>query len=118
VVRQYGNGATLDMRTEVGLLSSNVVIRADDGPAQLSSSTPWKDRFGCRVLVANQATASLSGIAFEYCGQAGTERAALQFELFGEPVSVSLPARRAGAQEMWSDSGWEGWQGQQRLLLG
>jgi hypothetical protein len=75
--RYPGCQYVLDNRAEVALLSSNIVIAAQDGDAQYQ---PGGGKFGPRVMAAGNATAELSNVRFEYCGQAGMDRACVQFE--------------------------------------
>lgn len=75
--RYPGSLYTLDNRPEVALLDSNIVIAAQDGTVQYA---PGGGKFGPRVLVAGNATAQLANIRLQYCGQAGLDRACVQFE--------------------------------------
>lgn len=61
----------------MALLDSNVVIAAQDGNSQYLTGG---GKFGPRVVVAGNATAQLDNIRLEYCGQAGLDRACVQFE--------------------------------------
>jgi hypothetical protein len=58
-------------------LDSSIVIAAQDGTTQY---LPGGGKFGPRLLVADNATAQLSDIRLEFCGQAGLDRACVQFE--------------------------------------
>jgi len=75
--RYQGYLYTLDNRPEVALLESNIIIAAQDGNTQYLAGG---GKFGPRVLVAGIATAQLSNIRLDYCGQAGLDRACVQFE--------------------------------------
>ncbi len=73
-----GSSVVVDMRAEVGLLSSNVLITASDGPASYANAS---DMFGARVVVSGNSTGRFEGVAIEYCGQAGLDdRACFLFD--------------------------------------
>lgn len=61
----------------MALLDSSIIIAAQDGNTQY---LPGGGKFGPRVLAAENATAQLSNIRLEYCGQAGLDRACVQFK--------------------------------------
>ncbi len=50
-----------DMRAEVALVSSNVVVESAEGAALLT--TAGGDRYGCRIVVTGPSTARLSNVA-------------------------------------------------------
>ncbi len=72
-----GSPYQLDMRAEVALIDSNIAISPSDGVSQY---LPGGQKFGPRVLVAENATAGISHVQMQYCGQAGLVRACLQFQ--------------------------------------
>ncbi|PNG99164.1 Fibrocystin-L, partial [Tetrabaena socialis] len=75
----YPGGPTIDMRAEVGLLTSNVLITVPDGPVQHMLGTG--EMFGARVVVSGNSTGRFSSVALHYCGQAGnTDRACIFFD--------------------------------------
>lgn len=61
----------------MALLDANVVVAPQDRSAQY---LPGGGKFGPRVLAAGNSTAQLSNIHVETCGQAGLDRACVQFE--------------------------------------
>lgn len=75
--RYSGSPYVLDNRAEVALLDANVVVAPQDGSAQY---LPGGGKFGPRVLVAGNSTAQLSNMRVKTCGQAGLDRACVQFE--------------------------------------
>ncbi|GFR40478.1 hypothetical protein Agub_g1045 [Astrephomene gubernaculifera] len=94
VLKAYPGGPTVDMRAEVGLLSSNILITAIDGPSTHAFAGEY---FGARMVVSGNSTGRFNNIAMEYCGQAGlTDRACVFFDRLAS-VRVS--------QDNSSDSG-------------
>ena len=72
--RYAGTSSTLDMRAEVALLDSNIVVTADD------PGVAAEGKFGARLLVQGAATAKISDVLFTSCGQYGLTRACVQFD--------------------------------------
>ncbi|KXZ49223.1 hypothetical protein GPECTOR_22g814 [Gonium pectorale] len=88
-VKAYPGGPTVDMRAEVAMLSSNILITNDNSYYSFIQGT---EAFGARVVVSGNSTGRLSNIAMEYCGQAGfTDRACVLFD------RLSAVAPSAGA---------------------
>ena len=88
-VKRYSGAAhDIDMRAEVGLVSSNIVISSLDGPSTYSRGTG--ELFGAQVLIIGNSSARISHVAVSYCGQAGLNRAAVAFQGL-KPVSKLLP---------------------------
>ncbi|KXZ54727.1 hypothetical protein GPECTOR_4g796 [Gonium pectorale] len=80
-VKAYSGGPTVDMRAEVGLISSNIVIAPENGAGAYGDGSEY---FGARVVVSGSSIGRLSNIAMEYCGQAGfTDRACVLFDRLG-----------------------------------
>ncbi|KXZ47882.1 hypothetical protein GPECTOR_32g495 [Gonium pectorale] len=80
---------SVDMRAEVALLSSNIVIEAAEGPGM---DAMGGDLYGCRVLVRGASVARLSNVALRYCGQAGLGAPAVLFDrLASVPSGPSYP---------------------------
>ena len=61
VKRYSGSASDIDMRAEVGLVSSNIVITAADGPTTYVRGTG--ELFGARVVVAGNSTARISHVS-------------------------------------------------------
>jgi hypothetical protein len=72
--RYAGTNSALDMRAEVALLDSNIVVTVDD-PAVANEG-----KFGARLLVQGSSTAKISDVLFTNCGQYGLTRACVQFD--------------------------------------
>ncbi|EFJ47178.1 hypothetical protein VOLCADRAFT_92358 [Volvox carteri f. nagariensis] len=84
-VKAYPGGPTVDMRAEVGLVSSNVLITADDGESTHSYNG---EMFGARVVVSGNSTGRFDSMGMAYCGQAGfDDRACIYFDRMA-PVTV------------------------------
>ncbi|EFJ47177.1 hypothetical protein VOLCADRAFT_92355 [Volvox carteri f. nagariensis] len=84
-VKAYPGGPTVDMRAEVGLVSSNVLITADDGESTHSYDG---EMFGARVVVSGNSTGRFDSMGMAYCGQAGfDDRACIYFDRMA-PVTV------------------------------
>lgn len=84
-------GKTLTIAPEVGLLDSNVLVTADDGPVQydLQNPDPNQLRWGARVLVNGAASAlRISSAAVHYCGQAFYETGCIEIDQVGGEVYV------------------------------
>ncbi|KAG2432951.1 hypothetical protein HXX76_008679 [Chlamydomonas incerta] len=73
-----GAPAAVDMRAEVALLSSNVVLESLEGAGV--DAVVGGERYGCRVIVNGASTARISNAALRYCGQAGLDRATVLFD--------------------------------------
>ncbi|KXZ43941.1 hypothetical protein GPECTOR_77g37 [Gonium pectorale] len=87
--KSYPGGPTVDMRAEVGLLSSNVLVTASNG---FSSHAYGSEFFGARILVHGNSTGRFTGMAVQHCGQAGlTNRACILFDRL-KPVFVPVNA--------------------------
>ena len=86
--RYSGAASDIDMRAEVGLVSSNIVISSLDGPSTYSRGTG--ELFGAQVLIIGNSSARISHVAVSYGGQAGLNRAAVTFQGL-KPVSGLLP---------------------------
>ncbi|EFJ47175.1 hypothetical protein VOLCADRAFT_92352 [Volvox carteri f. nagariensis] len=84
-VKAYPGGPTVDMRAEVGLVSSNVLITADDGESTHSYNG---EMFGARVVVSGNSTGRFDNIAMEYCGQGGLSNRSCIF--YDRMASVKL----------------------------
>ncbi len=91
-LKSYPGGPTVDMRAEVGLLSSTITITAVDGEATHNYGTG--ELFGGRVLVHGNSTGRFSGVTMQYCGQAGLlGRACVLFDrLASVNVTVNVTA--------------------------
>lgn len=94
-LRSYPGGPTVDMRAEVGLVSSNVLITAADGAT--TKVYEVGEYFGGRVVVHGNSTARLGHVAMTYCGQAGlTGRACVLFDrlaaVSAQPDNASVAA--------------------------
>ncbi|KAG2496270.1 hypothetical protein HYH03_005503 [Edaphochlamys debaryana] len=73
-----GPAGGVDMRAEVAMLSSSILITAANGA---SSYTFGSEMFGARVVVSGNSTGRFDGITMEYCGQGGlTDRACIFFD--------------------------------------
>jgi hypothetical protein len=68
-------GFIMDMRPEVAYLTSNSVIKAADGPAQVDG-----EKFGVRVLASGSSLLQLDSVAIAFGGQAGLGRPAVHFD--------------------------------------
>ncbi|KXZ47885.1 hypothetical protein GPECTOR_32g498 [Gonium pectorale] len=80
---------SVDMRAEVALLSSNIVIEAAEGPGVDALGGEY---YGCRVLAHGASVARLSNVALRYCGQAGLDVPAVLFDrLASVPSGPSDP---------------------------
>ncbi|KXZ47880.1 hypothetical protein GPECTOR_32g493 [Gonium pectorale] len=80
---------SVDMRAEVALLSSNIVIEAAEGPGVDAFGGEY---YGCRVLAHGASVARLSNVALRYCGQAGLDVPAVLFDrLASVPSGPSDP---------------------------
>ena len=78
LVKAYGDGGVIDMRAEVGLLSSNIVVTSDNGAAIKADGG---SKFGARVVVYGAAVGFFTNIAIQYCGQYGIpSRACVLFD--------------------------------------
>ena len=86
--RYAGAISDIDIRVEVGLVSSNIVISALDGPSTYLRGSG--ELFGVQVLIVGNASARLSNVAVSYGGQAGLGRAAVAFQGL-KAVSKRLP---------------------------
>ncbi len=87
--KAYASGRTIDMRAEVGHLSSAnaITITPVDGA---SSYMEGSEKFGARVVVSGNATGRFEGVVIEYCGQAGLEnRACLFFDRLAAVTNVN-----------------------------
>ncbi|KAG2448780.1 hypothetical protein HYH02_006132 [Chlamydomonas schloesseri] len=73
-----GAPAAVDMRAEVALLSSNVVVESLEGPGV--EAAVGGERYGCRVIVHGASVGRISNTALRYCGQAGLDRATVMFD--------------------------------------
>ncbi|PNH07881.1 Fibrocystin-L [Tetrabaena socialis] len=69
--------SAVDMRAEVALLSSNVVVESAEGAAVDAFGGEY---FGCRIVASGPAAARMSNVALRYCGQSGMERPAVLFD--------------------------------------
>ncbi|GIL53447.1 hypothetical protein Vafri_9024 [Volvox africanus] len=69
-VKAYPGGPTVDMRAEVGLVSSNILITAVDGESTRNYEGNG-ELFGAHMVVSGNSTGRFNNIAMEYCGQAG-----------------------------------------------
>ena len=88
-VKAYpGASAAVDMRVEVGLLSSNILITPSDGPATYTRGTG--ELFGAHIIVAGNSTGRFSNIAVAYGGQAGLLRPTVLFQGL-KSVGTALP---------------------------
>ncbi|GIL53442.1 hypothetical protein Vafri_9024 [Volvox africanus] len=84
-VKAYPGGPTVDMRAEVGLVSSNVMITAVDGESTHSFNG---EMFGARVVIVGNSTGRFDNMGMSYCGQAGfNDRACMYFDRLA-PVQV------------------------------
>ena len=73
----YTNTTTaLDMRSEVALLDSNLVVTSPDWAAQYGTGG---ELFGARIVAAGASIVRLSGISVEFCGANGLGRACVEF---------------------------------------
>ena len=82
--RYAGASSDIDMRVEVGLVSSNILITAADGPSTYlrgSGSNSGGELFGACILVAGNASARISNLAVTYGGQAGLLRPSVLFQV-------------------------------------
>lgn len=61
----------------MALLDASVLVAPQDGSTQYQTGG---GKFGPRVLAAGNSTAQLSNIRMDFCGQAGLDRACVQFE--------------------------------------
>ena len=61
VKRYPGAVSDIDMRAEVGLVSSNIIITAIDGPTTYVRGTG--ELFGARLVVAGNSTARISHVS-------------------------------------------------------
>ncbi|KAG1658047.1 hypothetical protein FOA52_004206 [Chlamydomonas sp. UWO 241] len=70
--RTYPGLPMIDMRAEVGLLSSNVRVVPSDGDQQysVSGTSGTRERYGSTLIIAGNASARLSHIELSQCGQA------------------------------------------------
>ncbi|GFH26704.1 uncharacterized protein HaLaN_24896, partial [Haematococcus lacustris] len=69
LVKRYpGARDAVDLRVEVGMLSSNIIITAADGAQTRGSGG---EMFGCALAVSGASTAQLDNVAFQYIGQYG-----------------------------------------------
>ncbi|GIM05166.1 hypothetical protein Vretimale_9611 [Volvox reticuliferus] len=85
LVKAYPGGPTVDMRAEVGLVSSNILITAVDGA---STHSFHGEMFGARVVVVGNSTGRFDNMRMSYCGQAGfDDRACMYFDRLA-PVQV------------------------------
>lgn len=99
-VKQYaGVSYSIDMRAEVGLISSNVRIQAADGPttAFYPNGTSG-EMFGARVLVHDNGTVRLSNVALWYCGQKGLDRPCVNFDSLAAVTVQTVSGERGGPQ--------------------
>ena len=99
--RYAGASSDIDMRVEVGLVSSNILITAADGPSTYlrgSGSNSGGELFGACILVAGNASARISNIAVTYGGQAGLLRPSVLFQVRIGLIEVDLDLR-------WADLG-------------
>jgi hypothetical protein len=74
VIESYSNGAKtweLDMRGEVGLLSRNVKVSGDVDYITGIPLNQQGDKFGGHIMAMMGAEMYISGVEFEYMGQAG-----------------------------------------------
>lgn len=80
-VKTYPGAASgaIDMRVEVAMVSSNIVITAADGAATYVRNVG--EMFGCRVIVAGNSSARISNVAVSFGGQAGLVRPAVLFQV-------------------------------------
>ncbi|PNH07097.1 Fibrocystin-L [Tetrabaena socialis] len=69
--------SAVDMRAEVALLSSNVVVESAEGPGVDAFGGEY---FGCRIVASGPTAARMSNVAVRYCGQSGMERPAVLFD--------------------------------------
>jgi hypothetical protein len=100
---QYYAGRTLDQRTEVGLLTRNIVVRGDDlsqtgvhlailnqadyaprgGQPRLRPA--YATGFGAHCMIMDNGSAQMEGVAFERCGQTGRRgRYPMHWHLLGD----------------------------------
>ncbi|GIL91633.1 hypothetical protein Vretifemale_19242 [Volvox reticuliferus] len=85
LVKAYPGGPTVDMRAEIGLVSSNILITAVDGE---STHSFHGEMFGARVVVVGNSTGRFDNMRMSYCGQAGfDDRACMYFDRLA-PVQV------------------------------
>ncbi|KAG2491954.1 hypothetical protein HYH03_009686 [Edaphochlamys debaryana] len=61
-----GPAGGVDMRAEVAMLSSSILITAADATASYALGS---EGFGARVVVSGNSTGRLDGVTMEYCGQ-------------------------------------------------
>lgn len=83
---QYGSAPAVDMRVEVGLLSSNVRVIPVDGPS--THVRGIGEMFGARIVVAGNSSARISHAELRYGGQAMLRRPAVLFEVGGYCTNV------------------------------
>ncbi|KAG1667228.1 hypothetical protein FOA52_009793 [Chlamydomonas sp. UWO 241] len=73
----YGTAAHIDMRTEVGLISSNVRVTPSDGITTHGRGSG--EMFGARIVVSGNSTARISHAEIRYGGQAMLLRPTILF---------------------------------------
>ena len=77
LVKAYPGGPTVDMRAEIAIISSNVVVTASNGAAAKAAG----DLFGARIVVSGNSTGRFSNALVQYCGQAGlTARSCILYD--------------------------------------
>lgn len=72
------DGLIADLRPEVAYTSSDISIKAVDGPWQLDGD--GGEKFGVRVLANGPSLLQLDNVLVAYCGQAGLGRPCVHFD--------------------------------------
>eukprot|EP00879_Flechtneria_rotunda_P011345 GHRR01011850.1.p1 GENE.GHRR01011850.1~~GHRR01011850.1.p1 ORF type:complete len:1721 (+),score=430.30 GHRR01011850.1:1256-6418(+) len=101
------DGLFVDLRPEVAYQSSNIVIRAADGPWQAEQD--GGEQFGVRVLAYGPSLLQLDNVVVAYCGQAGLGRPCVHFDRLkalkpGRAANISAAAAAAGRQPAIADA--------------